>query len=87
MLRLVLVILADVPTFGCRPRYIRNGLAMPQRMTLNNILQVLGKPNWAVQTLKYGKPSFRTLGPYMPKGVRFKAIRCFYGRYFFWKIK
>ncbi|RZK76146.1 MAG: alpha-hydroxy-acid oxidizing protein, partial [Pedobacter sp.] len=30
----VLVILADVPSFGFRPRDIRNGLAMPPRMTL-----------------------------------------------------
>ena len=30
----VLVILSDVPTFGYRPRDIRNGLAMPPKMTL-----------------------------------------------------
>ncbi len=30
----VLVLLCDVPSFGFRPREIRNGLAMPPRMTL-----------------------------------------------------
>ena len=35
----VLVILCDVPSFGFRPRDIRNGLAMPPKMNLNNILQ------------------------------------------------
>jgi len=63
----VLVLLCDVPTFGFRPRDIRNGLAMPPRMTLNNILQVLGKPNWAIQTLLNGHPNFEILKPYMPK--------------------
>lgn len=65
----VLVILADVPTFGFRPRDIRNGLAMPPKMSINNILQVMGKPSWAINTLKYGQPNFETLRPYMPKGL------------------
>lgn len=47
----VLVILSDVPTFGYRPRDIRNGLAMPPRMTLRNILQIMSRPEWAVKTL------------------------------------
>ncbi|RTE55390.1 alpha-hydroxy-acid oxidizing protein [Arenibacter aquaticus] len=65
----VLVILADVPTFGFRPRDIRNGLAMPPKMSVKNILQILGKPNWAMQTLRHGQPNFETLKPYMPKGL------------------
>ena len=65
----VLVILCDVPSFGYRPRDIRNGLAMPPKMSLNNILQVMGKPSWAIQTLKHGQPGFANLLPYMPKGL------------------
>ena len=30
----VLVILANLPTFGFRPRYIRDGLAMLQKMKI-----------------------------------------------------
>ena len=70
----VLVILCDVPTFGYRPRDIRNGLAMPPRMTLSNILQILGRPNWALQTLKHGHPNFEVLKPYMPKGLDMKKL-------------
>lgn len=70
----VLVILCDVPTFGFRPRDIRNGLAMPPKMTLSNILQVFGRPHWALQTLKYGQPNFETLKPYMPKGLDLKQL-------------
>ncbi|SMC80541.1 alpha-hydroxy acid oxidase [Cellulophaga tyrosinoxydans] len=70
----VLVILCDVPTFGFRPRDIRNGLAMPPKMNLNNILQVFGRPEWALETLKYGQPGFETLKPYMPKGLDLKQL-------------
>ena len=73
----VLVILADVPTFGYRPRDIRNGLAMPPSMSVRNMLQILGKPNWALNTLKYGQPSFKTLEPYMPKGLDLKQLGAF----------
>jgi L-lactate dehydrogenase (cytochrome) len=65
----VLVILCDVPSFGFRPRDIRNGLAMPPKMNLNNILQAFGRPHWSLQTLKHGIPSFANLVPYMPKGL------------------
>lgn len=70
----VLVILSDVPTFGYRPRDIRNGLSMPPRMTLKNILQIMGRPSWATQTLIHGKPSFETLKPYIPKGLDMKEL-------------
>ena len=65
----VLVILCDVPTFGFRPRDIRNGLSMPPKMSVANMLQILGKPNWAIRTLINGQPTFKTLEPYMPKGL------------------
>ena len=70
----VLVILSDVPTFGFRPRDIRNGLAMPPKMSVKNIMQVFGKPHWAFQTLKYGQPNFATLKPYMPKNLDLKQL-------------
>ena len=47
----VLVILADVPTFGFRPKDIKNGLSMPPRMTLKNIMNILSRPEWAIKTL------------------------------------
>jgi L-lactate dehydrogenase (cytochrome) len=70
----VLVLLADVPSFGFRPRDIRNGLAMPPRMTLKNILQIIAHPRWAMGTLKHGKPKFATLQPYMPKKLDMKQM-------------
>ncbi|MDC0386192.1 alpha-hydroxy-acid oxidizing protein [Flavobacteriaceae bacterium] len=73
----VLVILADVPSFGYRPRDIRNGLSMPPKMTLNNIFQVLKRPDWALKTLLNGQPNFETLKPYMPKNLDLSQLAKF----------
>ena len=70
----VLVILSDVPTFGYRPRDIRNGLAMPPKMSLSNMLQIMGKPEWAIKTLINGQPGFEILKPYMPKGLNLRKL-------------
>ncbi|TAI48361.1 alpha-hydroxy acid oxidase [Flagellimonas allohymeniacidonis] len=70
----VLVLLCDVPTFGYRPRDIRNGLAMPPSMSFKNILQILSKPAWALETLKVGQPNFETLTPYMPKNLDLRQL-------------
>ena len=65
----VLVILSDVPTFGFRPRDIRNGLAMPPKMTIRNLLQMISRPTWSLQTWLHGKPEFKSLKPYLPENV------------------
>lgn len=70
----VLVILSDVPTFGFRPRDIRNGLGMPPKMSIKNILQIFGRPEWALKTLIHGQPSFETLKPYMPKNLDLQQL-------------
>jgi len=70
----VLVILCDVPTFGFRPRDIRNGLAMPPKMSLQNMIQILGRPKWALNTLKYGRPKFETMMRYFPKNMDIKQL-------------
>ncbi|MCC6280003.1 MAG: alpha-hydroxy-acid oxidizing protein [Saprospiraceae bacterium] len=78
----VLVLLCDVPTFGYRPREIRNGLAMPPKMTLSNILQIMGKPEWAINTLIHGQPEFATLKKYMPKDLNMKQLGLFMNQFF-----
>lgn len=70
----VLCVLSDVPSFGYRPRDIRNGLAMPPKMTLSNIMQILGKPEWALRTLLHGQPEFANLKKYMPKNLNMGAL-------------
>lgn len=77
-----LVVLSDVPTFGFRPRDIRNGLAMPPQMTFKNILQILSHPVWALSTLYYGQPNFATMKKYMPKGLNMKQLGLYMNRTF-----
>lgn len=78
----VLVLLCDVPTFGYRPRDIRNGLALPPKMSVSNILQIMSKPTWAYNTLKYGQPTFETLKPYTPEGLNLKQLGQFMDKTF-----
>lgn len=82
----VLVLLCDVPSFGYRPRDIRNGLAIPPKMTLKNIIQILGKPIWALNTLFHGQPSFETLKPYMDKNLNMKQLGLFMNQTFSGKL-
>ena len=65
----VLVVTVDVPTFGFRPRDMRNGLSLPPKMTMSNIIQMLSKPAWFIETALAGKPEMETLKPYMPKDM------------------
>ena len=78
----VLVILSDVPTFGYRNKEIKNGLAMPPRMTLHNVVQIMGRPNWALKTLIHGQPSFKVMKPYMPKGMNMHHLGLFMNKTF-----
>ena len=77
-----LVILADTPTFGYRPKEIRNGLSIPPRMTLRNVLQMTAHPRWALSQLAAGKPEFKTLTPYIPKGLTMKHLGLFMNKTF-----
>ena len=78
----VLAILCDVPTFGYRPRDIRNGLAMPPKMTFRNILQIMGRPDWAIKTLIHGQPAFANMKPYMPKGLNMRELGAYMNKTF-----
>jgi L-lactate dehydrogenase (cytochrome) len=78
----VLVILSDVPTFGYRNKEIKNGLAMPPRMTLHNILQIMSRPGWAIKTLVHGQPSFKLMKPYMPSGMNMHHLGLFMNKTF-----
>lgn len=63
----VLMVTVDVPTFGYRPKDIRNGLAMPPRMTLTNVAQMMSSPVWLTKTFLASKPEMQTLKRYLPK--------------------
>ncbi|MCR9246781.1 MAG: alpha-hydroxy-acid oxidizing protein [bacterium] len=70
----VLVLLADTPTFGYRPKEIRNGLAIPPRMSLRNIMQMVLHPTWSLSQLRHGVPEFATIKPYIPAGMNLEHL-------------
>jgi L-lactate dehydrogenase (cytochrome) len=78
----VLVILADTPTFAYRPKEIRNGLSIPPRMSVRNVIQMLLHPTWSFSQLAAGAPEFKTMKPYLPKGLSMKHLGLFMNRTF-----
>ena len=83
----VLVILADVPSFGYRPRDIRNGLSMPPKMTLTNIINAMKRPHWSLQTLINGQPRFEIFKTVYAQKFKSKSISKIEGCYVFWSTK
>ena len=77
-----LVLLADTPTFGYRPKEIRNGLSVPPKMTLRNIYQMCTRPAWSFAQLFAGIPQFATLQPYIPAGLSMKHLGLFMNKTF-----
>ncbi len=78
----VLVLLCDTPSYGFRPREIKVGLSMPPQMSMRNIIEMLGRPNWAFQTLRTGIPNFANLEPYMPKNLNLRKLASFMNQVF-----
>ncbi len=78
----VLVILADTPTFAYRPKEIRNGLSIPPKMSLRNVLQMMSCPAWALGQLSAGAPEFKTMKPYIPEGLSMKHLALFMNKTF-----
>ena len=60
-----LVVTIDVPSASWRPNDIRNGLAVPPRISPKSIFQSAMRPAWSMSTLRTGMPQFETLKPYL----------------------
>jgi L-lactate dehydrogenase (cytochrome) len=78
----VLVILADTPTFAYRPKEIKNGLSIPPKMSLRNVVQMMMSPTWSFGQLFTGAPEFKTMTPYIPKGLSMKHLGLFMNKTF-----
>ncbi len=57
----VLVLTADLTIQGQRHREIKNGLSVPPRLTLHNLLDIASKPRWALGMLRAPSRSFGNL--------------------------
>jgi L-lactate dehydrogenase (cytochrome) len=47
---------------------------MPPKMSARNFYQIIKRPEWALKTLIHGQPEFKTLNPYMPKGLNLSQL-------------
>lgn len=61
----VLMITVDVPAATRRQRDIGNGLSVPPRQDLRTYYQAATHPAWALETVRKGMPTFRTITRYM----------------------
>ncbi len=61
-----LVLTLDLQIQGQRHRDLKNGLAVPPRLTLGTFLDVLSKPSWALNVLRGRRKSFGNLEGRIP---------------------
>jgi L-lactate dehydrogenase (cytochrome) len=73
----VLLVTVDVPKGAWRPRDLRNGLSVPPRLGLRTLLQIAGRPSWALATLRAGIPTFKSIDRYIPKNSGIAAGSAF----------
>ncbi|PNS08723.1 alpha-hydroxy acid oxidase [Solilutibacter silvestris] len=63
-----LMLTADLQIQGQRHRDIKNGLAVPPKLTLSNALDVMTKPRWAFGMLATRHRNFGNLAGFIPGG-------------------
>lgn len=63
-----LVLTLDLQIQGQRHRDIKNGLAVPPRLTLANAINIAAKPRWALSMLRNKRKSFGNLQDRVPGG-------------------
>ena len=61
-----LVLTLDLQVQGQRHQDLKNGLAVPPRLTFGTLLDVLGKPSWALNVLRGKRKSFGNLEGRIP---------------------
>lgn len=61
-----LVLTVDIPVSGLRRRDAKNGLAVPPRLTLANVMDIATKPAWAAGVLLGKRKTFGNLAGAMP---------------------
>jgi L-lactate dehydrogenase (cytochrome) len=61
-----LVLTLDLQVQGQRHRDLKNGLTVPPRLTFGTLIDVLGKPGWALNVLRSKRKSFGNLEGRIP---------------------
>jgi len=63
-----LMLTADLQILGQRHRDLKNGLTVPPKLTLRNLLDIASKPRWALAMLRTPHKSFGNLADALPAG-------------------
>ncbi|MCB1508992.1 MAG: alpha-hydroxy-acid oxidizing protein [Hyphomicrobiaceae bacterium] len=69
-----LVLTCDLQVQGQRHRDIKNGLSVPPRLTIANMIDVAMKPRWALSVLMGKRKSFGNLAGHIPEGGNLKTL-------------
>jgi L-lactate dehydrogenase (cytochrome) len=69
-----LVLTLDLQVQGQRHQDIRNGLAVPPRLTAATVFDVLSKPRWALNVLRGKRKSFGNLEGRIPEGKNLSTL-------------
>lgn len=65
-----LMLTTDLQILGQRHRDLKNGLTVPPKLTLRNLLDIAGKPRWAWAMLRTPHKSFGNLADALPAGSK-----------------
>jgi L-lactate dehydrogenase (cytochrome) len=60
-----LVLTLDLQILGQRHKDLKNGMTVPPKITLSNLLDIAGKPGWAIRMLGARRKTFGNLAGYM----------------------
>ena len=60
-----LVVTVDLQAGGKRERDLRNGISVPLRMNLPQVLGALSRPGWLLQMMRTGAPEFENVRGYL----------------------
>ncbi len=72
-----LVLTVDVPVSSKRERNLRNGFALPPRLSASTMLDALFHPGWIAGYLRNGMPRFENWAPYARANSNTRQINAF----------
>ena len=64
-----MLLTVDIPVMTRREREFAVGLSLPPNMDLSNIIQMLKRPRWLLETLMHEVPKFHLLDQYVPNNL------------------
>ncbi len=64
-----MLLTVDIPVMTRREREFAVGLSLPPNMDLSNIIQMLLRPRWLLETLMHEVPKFHLLDQYVPNNL------------------